>query len=228
MIQLSLSPATSILLAIAALAFCLEAARRARWDAALREHLGWAVATAAVLLAHRMSFTLASGVSLQYLGAAFLALLLGYPRALVSMALVFAIGPWLPSATSLAADAQIVDALGTWGLRTLLGAVLPVWTMWLVVSACRRWLPRNLFVFLLGCGLFGVFFACAVQVLATVGVTALLAPGLPPGYFEDVVPYALLLASGEAWLEGMLTTLLVVYAPGSVRLFDEAFYLARR
>jgi uncharacterized membrane protein len=43
-----------------------------------------------------------------------------------------------------------------------------------------------------------------------------------------MLPYALLLASGEAWLEGMLTTLLVVFAPGSVRLFDEHHYLRRR
>ncbi|MEN9314780.1 MAG: hypothetical protein RIS35_1173 [Pseudomonadota bacterium] len=228
MIELSLSPTASLLLAFVALAFCAEAVRRARWDAPLRDHLGWAFATAVVLLAHRMNFTLASGVSLQYLGAAFLALLLGYPRALVSMTIVFAVGPWLPNAAAPAASVALVDVVGAWGLRTLLGAVLPIWTMWLVVSACRRWLPRNLFVFLLGCGLFGVFFACAVQVLATVAITALVAPDLPPGFFEDVVPYALLLASGEAWLEGMLTTLLVVYAPGSVRLFDEAFYLSRR
>ena len=48
---------------------------------------------------------------------------------------------------------------------------------------------------------------------------------MPRELIDDFVPYALLLASGEAWLEGMLITLLVVYLPGSVRLFDEGFYL---
>lgn len=208
---------------LAALAFCFEAARRARWDAPVSEHLRWALATAFVLLAHRMSFTLATGLSLHFLGAAFLALLLGYPRALLSMALVLAAGALLPGP-----DAPVaVQRLEQWGLRTLLGAVLPVWTMWLVVSASKRWLPRNPFVFLLGCGLFGLFFAHAMQLVATIAVFLLLVPDVPRGFFEDFVPYALLLAGGEAWLEGMLTTLLVVYVPGAVRLFDEGFYLRR-
>ena len=50
----------------------------------------------------------------------------------------------------------------------------------------------------------------------------------PQALVDNLLPYALLLASGEAWLEGMLVTLLVVYLPGSVRLFNEGFYLARR
>ena len=51
---------------------------------------------------------------------------------------------------------------------------------------------------------------------------------VPDSVVDNLLPYALLLASGEAWLEGMLVTLLVVYLPGSVRLFNEGFYLARR
>ena len=212
-----------LLSTLAALAFCVEAARRARWDAPVSEHLCWALATAFVLLAHRMSFTLATGLSVHFLGAAFLALLLGYPRALLSMALVLGVGQLLPGP-----DAPVaVERLEQWGLHTLLGAVLPVWTMWLVVSASKRWLPRNPFVFLLGCGLFGLFFAYAMQLVATIAVFLVLVPDVPRGFFEDFVPYALLLAGGEAWLEGMLTTLLVVYVPGAVRLFDEGFYLRR-
>lgn len=226
MLDLPLSTVAASALGIAAAAFCVEAGRRAGWDAPVRDHLRWAIATAVVLLGQRMSYAPAPGVAVHYLGAAFLALLFGYPRALLSMALVFVVEPLLPGAAQrLHADG--LAALGQWGLRTLLGGVLPVWTMWLVVAASRRWLPRNLFVFLLGCGLFGIFVACVVQVLASAAVTAWLAPSLPAGFVDDVLPYALLLASGEAWLEGMLTTLLVVYVPGSVRLFDEGFYLRR-
>lgn len=197
--------------ALLALALLAEAARRARWGAPLSEHLVWAIATGAVLLGHWMSVTLASGLQLHYLGSAFLALLLGYPRALISMAAVLA----------------VTGEPASWGLRMLLAAALPIWAMWLIVSASKRWLPRNLFVFLLGCGLLGLFAAYALQL----GVSALaylaLAPEIPAAFAEDVIPYALLLAAGEAWLEGMLTTLLVVYLPGTVRLFDDAFYLRR-
>lgn len=226
MLDLPLSTPAAFSLALVAAAFCVEAGRRARWDAPVGEHLRWALAAAFVLLGQRMSFSPAPGVAVHYLGAAFLALLLGYPRALLAMAAVFVLEPLLPGAVA-RVHGEGLAGVGHWGLRTLLGGVLPVWTMWLVVSASKRWLPRNLFVFLLGCGLFGLFFACAVQVVATAATVALLAPTLPPGFLDEFLPYALLLASGEAWLEGMLTTLLVVYVPGAVRLFDEAFYLRR-
>jgi uncharacterized membrane protein len=211
-----LTTTASVLLAAAALLLCLEAARRARWNARLGEHLGWALATALVALGHRMTIELPSGLTLHYLGSAFLALLLGYPRALLSMAMVFA------------AEAARADTWSHWGLRVLLSGALPIVAMWAIVTACLRWLPRNPFVFLLGCGLFGQFAAYSVQLWASALVYLALAPAVPPAFLEDVLPYALLLATGEAWLEGMIITLLVVYVPGSVRLFDEGFYLRKR
>jgi len=217
------SPGVALASGVVALLLILEAARRSEWRAGTAEHLRWALATAFVLLGHRMTVRLDSGLELHYLGSAFLALVLGYPRALVSMAIVLGVECMVPAA----GPALDPATLSTWGLRVLLGAVLPVWAMWAIVVACRRWLPRNLFVFLLGCGLFGLFFSYALQLAGTALAFAALAPTIPRGFGEDFVPYALLLATGESWLEGMLTTVLVVYVPGSVRLFDESFYLKR-
>ncbi|MBP6817447.1 MAG: hypothetical protein KA169_21320, partial [Burkholderiaceae bacterium] len=90
-----------------------------------------------------------------------------------------------------------------------------------------RLLPRNLFVFLLGCGLFGLLAAYVLQLLASATLYASLAPQPPRDFLEAFLPYALLLASGEAWLEGMIVTVLVVYVPGAVKLFDEGWYLRR-
>ena len=222
MFSYPLNPFAAWALTLLALALVAEAARRARWSAPVSEHLVWAIATAAVLLGHRMAVTLPGGLQLHYLGSAFLALLLGYPRAILSMAAVLAIQGALAQADPSAAESS------NWGLQMLLAGALPVWTMWLVVTATRRWLPRNPFVFLLGCGLLGLFFAYVVQLCASALALLALAPAVPRGLLDDFVPYALLLASGEAWLEGMLTTLLVVYLPGSVRLFDDTAYLARR
>lgn len=209
-----LSTAAAVATAIVALLLCVEAARRARWDAPVGEHLRWAIATAVVLLGYQMSVELPSGLTLHYLGSAFLTLLLGYPRALISIALV------------ITAHAALHDLWSHWGLRVLLSGVVPIVTMWLIVSACRRWLPRNLFVFLLGCGLIGQFITLNVQLWASALVFLALAPTVPPMFLENVLPYSILLAAGESWLTGMIVTLLVVYVPGSVRLFDEHFYLA--
>lgn len=216
MFTYALSTAPALLSTLLALLLCLEAARRARWQEPVHDHLRWALATALTLLGHRMSVELPSGLTLHYLGAAFLTLLLGYPRALLSMALV------------LAAEAARTGDWSPWGLRLLISGALPIVTMWAIVAGCKRWLPGNPFVFLLGCGLFGQFAAYSVQLWAAALAWLALAPTTPPALLEEFLPYALLLATGESWLEGMMITLLVVYAPGSVRLFDEDFYLRKR
>jgi len=170
--------------------------------------------------------TMPGGMSLQYIGAAWLALLLGYPRAVLSMALI-----------QLAHAAQFGLPLADHALPLLVLGVAPAWLIWLITRGCRLWLPPNLFVFLLGAGFLGLFVAYALPLLAAAGLGAWALAGAsgPPlhtqalaDYWSLMLPYALLLASGEAWLEGMLTTLLVVFAPGSVRLFDERYYLRRR
>jgi len=201
-----------------------DAFRRAEWQAGPREHLMWALATAGIFLARQMTVTMPGGMSLQYIGAAWLALLLGYPRAVVSMTLI-----------AVAHAAQYRLSIPAQALPLLLLGIAPAWLIWLITRGCRRWLPANLFVFLLGAGFLGLFVAYALPLLAAAGVGAwALAGSTGPqaqalaGYWEMMLPYALLLASGEAWLEGMLTTLLVVFAPGSVRLFDEHHYLRRR
>lgn len=207
-------------------ALVLDAARRADWAAPTREHTMWALATAGIFLARQMTVTMPGGLSLQYIGSAWLALLLGYPRAVLSMSLIAV-------ARALQFDLPVADQ----ALPLLVLGVGPAWLIWLITRGLRRWLPPNLFVFLLGAGFLGLFAAYALPLLAAAGLGAWALAGVsgPPlrtqaltDYWAMMLPYALLLASGEAWLEGMLTTLLVVFAPGSVRLFDERHYLRRR
>lgn len=204
----------------------LDAARRADWAAPTREHAMWALATAGVFLARQMTVTMPGGLSLQYIGSAWLALLLGYPRAVLSMSLIAA-------ARAAQFDLPVADQ----ALPLLVLGIAPAWLIWLITRGLRRWLPPNLFVFLLGAGFLGLFVAYALPLLAAAGLGAWALAGAtgPPlrtqaltDYWAMMLPYALLLASGETWLEGMLTTLLVVFAPGSVRLFDERHYLRRR
>jgi len=109
-------------------------------------------------------------------------------------------------------------------------AVVPVWLACALVAASRRLLPLNPFVFLLGCGFLGLFLVGAVQLVLGAGAAALLgaeegAMSLTP---SERLIWGLLLAAGEATLEGMLITVLVVYAPRAVATFDERFYLSPR
>jgi len=206
----------------------IDAWRRAQWSLAGVERSMWALATVAFLVIRQATVTMPGDVTLQYAGTAWLTLLLGYPRAVLSVAAVMVI--------EAAAGSRPFAALG---LEILFFAVAPAWLMWALARACRQHLPPNLFIFLLGVGFLGLFVAYALPllVLGLVDALALGALGADADtasahvlgqQLRLALPYALLLSAGEAWVEGMLTTLLVVFAPDRVRLFDEAYYLARR
>lgn len=195
------------------LPFLVDALLRAGLEkTSLDELLIWMGLTGLVFGILLLTRDLPEGVTLKYSGAAFLALTLGYSRALLSMTLLlFIIQPW-----SSLGPALLVDAL------------LPIWLMLSVVRLSRRFLPANPFVFLLGCGFFGLFLVYAVQQCVGVVCWALLTdmPVLA-ALFSEQTGLRLLLAGGESTLEGMIITILVVYFPRAVRLFDDDFYLSR-
>ncbi len=212
-----------------AAAAIVDAVRRADWQAPAPELTKWAIATVLLLLARQLTITMPGGISLAYLGTAWLTLLLGYPRAVVSAAAILALDALRRP--------RAFDALG---LELLLFVVVSAWLMWVIAHTCRRRLPPNPFIFLIGVAFLGLFVAYALPLLAAAalggvaiafdsqaaaGATGVASAHTLGQYLRLAVPYALLLAAGEAWLEGMLTTLLVVYVPGSVRLFDDAYYL---
>ena len=201
-----------ILLCLLCVPFLIDAFRRsdiARCDST--DLAIWFALTILIFGALALTKNLPEGISLHYSGAAFLALTLGYSRALLSMSLLL----------------LITQPLATIGQSILLDALLPIWLMVILARLSRRYLPANPFVFLLGCGFFGLFFVYAIQ--EVVGATA---QGLVEGtgvlsvVLSDHTAWGLLLASGEATLEGMILSTLVAFYPKAVVLFDDAFYLA--
>lgn len=170
----------------------------------------WLLFTGFVLADQWMRVAIPGGLEVHYLGAPFLALTLGYPRALLSM--VFAItvsGEWT-----------------TLGIDLLVNAVLPVWLMTRLLYLSQRVLPANLFVYLLGLGFFGLYLVMGVQNIAHTALLSML--GIAGNQAGLTLGYGLLLAAGEAILEGMLLTVLVVYLPRMVETFDDNTYLQAR
>lgn len=198
---------------LAMLPFVFDALRRSGIEKAkVDDVLIWAGLTALVFGILLLARDMPEGISLKYSGAAFLALTVGYCRALLSMTLLLLITqPW--------ADM---------GLILLIDALLPTWLMLSVVRLTRRYLPANPFVFMLGCGFFGLFIVYAVQQSAGVFFPAVLTGEPALGLlFSEQTGLRLLLAGGEATLEGMIITILVVYFPRAVLLFDDDYYLSR-
>lgn len=206
----------ALLAAAVAMFAVIDAGRRANIGRRSGNRRIWLIATIAVAIGHLGGVSLPGGERLHFLGAAWLTLLLGYPRAVLSM-----------SAIVLARLMLNAESAALWGLSLLAEAVLPAWGIWWIAERCRRWLPPNPFIFLIGCALFGVAAINGLQTVFAAGIQSLgsEAPALRIGQY---LPFGLLLGWGEALLEAMVTTILVVYLPGVVACFDEDFYLSRR
>ena len=205
------------LLAAAVAMFALvDAGRRANVGRQSSNRHIWLIATVVVAIGHLGGVVLPGGERLHFLGTAWLTLLLGYPRAVLSM-----------SAIVLARLVWNAESVGSWGLSLLAEGVLPAWSIWWIAERCRRWLPPNPFIFLIGCALFGVAAINGLQTVFAAGIQSL-GSEAPVVRLAQYLPFGLLLAWGESLLEAMITTILVVYLPGVVACFDEKFYLGRR
>lgn len=88
-------------------------------------------------------------------------------------------------------------------------------------AAVRRWLPRHLFVYILGRG----FFATAIA-LTLSGALAAWLFGVPASVpAEDVMLARLLSAFGDAFITGMLTAIFVAFRPQWLATYADHLYL---
>lgn len=153
------------------------------------------------------------GLDFGLLGGALFTLVFGRARAILGLLAALALhtlligGSWL-----------------NFGLNGTLLAVIPACSASLLQRAIERWLPKNIFVFIFGNGL---FVTLVVTALASVLLLAASAAGAdaPPGQLREHLAYSLLLAWGEALVSGMIFSALVVFLPQTVLTYSQDTYL---
>ncbi|MFN7085164.1 MAG: energy-coupling factor ABC transporter permease [Burkholderiales bacterium] len=177
----------------------------------------WLAAIAAALTLWLIRAGIRPGLELHLLGATVLTLMFGAPLAQLAVYLVTALATALGTA---GADAYPANAL--------LAGALPVWVSHAMLRIAARWLPPNVFVYIFVAGFFGGAAAMAATAVGTTGLHLMLGTYGFTYLAGDYLPFALLLAWGEAFVTGMLITLMVVYHPGWVSSFDDARYLRQR
>jgi len=156
------------------------------------------------------------GLDFGLLGGALFALVFGQARAILGLLAALAL--------------HTVMADGSWlnfGINGTLLAVVPACTASLLQRLIERWLPRNIFVFIIGNGLF-------VTMVATALTGALLLAAASTGaqavtrQLDEHIAYSLLLAWGEALVSGMIFSALVVFLPQTVLTYRQDTYLPPR
>jgi uncharacterized membrane protein len=192
--------------------------------------LGWIVVIPGValsLLAVRRQFLATSflwvlhvrspvGLDFGLLGGALFTLVFGRARAILGLLAALAL--------------HTLMAGGSWvnfGITGTLLAVVPACTASLLQRSIERWLPRNIFVFIFGNGLFVTLVVTALA-SALLLAASLAGAHAAPRQLNEHLAYSLLLAWGEALVSGMIFSALVVFLPQAVLTYRQDSYLPPR
>jgi uncharacterized membrane protein len=170
-----------------------------------------ALATWALLpLLWSLDSTTASPLLQPLSGVCLLLLMVGWPLTVLAL---------LPVAAVMALASNL-EAAGVLHRVVWLGLV-PATLALALGAAVRRWLPRHLFVYILGRG----FFATAIA-LALTGALAAWLFGVPATVqASDVMLARLLSAFGDAFITGMLTAIFVAFRPQWLATYADHLYL---
>ena len=145
-------------------------------------------------------------------GACLLMLMAGWPLAVLALVPVAVLA-------ALLADLAPAAALHRYVWLGLVPATLAL----VLGAAIRRWLPRHLFVYILGRG----FFATGVAV-SLAGALSVLLNGVPHGLApEDVLLARVLAASGDAFIAGMIVAIFVALRPDWLATYADRIYLPK-
>ena len=143
-------------------------------------------------------------------GACLLVLMFGWPLAIVTLCAVAAASAWLAGG-----DAARALELAAWS-----GAV-PASAALAFGLATRRWLPKHLFVYILG----RAFIGTAIATVLAAALRAWWASGAADAAGAALFPAAWLIAWGEAFLTGALTAIFVAFRPQWLLTYSDARYL---
>lgn len=191
----------------------------APWRRLADEHQLHAVLAAAVALTllWSMKAGVYPGLNLHLLGAMACTLIFGPQLALLVLALALA-GVTLNG--SLAWDAYAVNFL--------LMAVFPVFIGRAFFRLMEHRLPHHFFVYIFINAFIGAAFVVLCE--GALASLCLYTAGAYPAelLLSDYLPFFLLLGFSEAWISGMVLTVLVVYYPEWVSSFDDSSYLSKK
>jgi len=165
---------------------------------------------AALPLLWSLDSTTASPLLQPLSGVCILLLMLGWPLTVLALLPVGGV-MWLASG---------LDAGGALHRVVWLGLV-PATLALALGAGVRRWLPRHLFVYIMGRG----FFATAIA-LTLSGALAAWLFGVPASLqADDVMLARLLSAFGDAFITGMLTAIFVAFRPQWLATYADHLYL---
>ena len=181
----------------------------------------WLGTIVLLVLVWSMKAGVKPGLNMHLLGATMFTLMFGRELAIIGLSVVLA---------GVTLNNELLGRAGweAYALNALVLVVLPPILADAIWRAVERWLPVNFFIYVFVTAFFGA--GLAVMATGLFASALLLGAGIYTATMlgEDYLPYYFLLGFAEAWLNGALITLMVVYTPHWVGSFDDRRYLLHK
>lgn len=216
-----ITPAWRLATALAAVPVLGYALATAPWGSWLqrpdRQH-AWLGTIVLLIVVWSMRAGITPGLSFQFLLVTVLTLMHGWRLALVAVAAVLAgecllQGGWTPWTA--------------WAANFLCYGVAPVAFITVLHRAVQRWLPHNYFVYFFGTVFFGSMLAFNVAGFMRFGLLAANGTLAEAQLAAEYFVWLPMVSLAEAFMNGIVMAMAVVYRPEWVASFDDRLYLAR-
>ncbi len=170
----------------------------------------WAAALVMLSCLWGLQLMIPLALPLRLTGVPLMVLMFGWPLAVMT-SLALALGAaWLGGG-----DLALAVALAAWD------GVVPATAALAFGIAIRRWLPKQVFVYILG----RAFFGTVLAMFFTGALHAWLVPRLPGGNAAVVLTAGWLVAWGEGFATGALTAIFVAFRPQWLLTYSDSRYL---
>jgi uncharacterized membrane protein len=170
----------------------------------------WIAAIVTLPILWAAQTTLPVAFAAQLSGACLLVLVFGWPLAIVTLVLVAL------AAAAFAGEPSRASEFAAWA------GVAPATIAFALGMATRRWLPKHVFVYILG----RAFMATALSIGLSGTLRVWLSPVPAAAAPMDLVTAHWLVGFGEAFLTGALTAIFVAFRPEWLLTWSDARYLA--
>lgn len=154
------------------------------------------------------------GLAYHFHGAMLFTLLYGWRHAFIGMTLIQLVTTVMDAETTLA----------YFTLNNLLFVFLPLYVAQRIQRQVERYLPPNFFVFIFVVAFFGAAMSLAAMLVFSSTLLSITAHIPWNRIWKDFLMYLPLMMFGEAFMTGLLMTLLTLFKPHWVRGFDERRY----
>ncbi|MBK7016812.1 MAG: energy-coupling factor ABC transporter permease [Sulfuritalea sp.] len=181
----------------------------------------WLGTTVLLILVWSMKAGVKPGLDMHLLGATMFTLMFGPRLAILGLSLVLA-------GVTLNNGLLGREGWEAYALNALALAVFPALLADAIRRVVDRCLPGNFFIYVFVTAFFGAAITAMASGVLACGLLWLAGVYPAPTLLDDHLPYYFLLGFAEAWLNGALITLMVVYSPRWVASFDDRRYLLHK